>query len=227
MTPDTATEGAVDSVPAPVGDGVDVGPRLAPEDRRRHLLDVASAIVVDDGVPALTMERVAERAGVSRGLVYTYFRNRTGLVRALWDEVAQAWGGDPMPEIPDAATDDELRHLFERRLVDTTRWYFDMIERGGLLYHRLLSEPDLEDTTHPFRRRLLDGNVEWWARLARRLGLDADRALVFAAMFNGASERLWDLVAERSVDRDVVERVFFETARSSFERLLAGDGQAD
>ena len=34
-------------------------------------------------------------------------------------------------------------------------------------------------------------------------------------------------VAIREVDRDVVERVFFDTARSSFEGLLAGDGQAD
>jgi AcrR family transcriptional regulator len=203
----------------------DVGPRLAPDERRRHLLDVAASIVETDGMAELTMEHVADRAGVSRALVYAYFRNRPGLVRSLWADVADRWGGDPMPDIPVDASAAELRALFEERLVGTTRWYFDMIERGGLLYHRLLAEPDLDDATRPFRRRILDGNVEWWAHLGWRLGLASDQSLVFATMFNGASERLWDLVAERVVDRDVIESVFVDTARSSFELLLATAGK--
>lgn len=197
------------------------GPRLAPAERRRHLIDTARAIVIDDGTAALTMERLATRAGVSRGLAYTYFGNRAGLVRELWADVAHEWAGDPMPEIPSDATHDELRRLFDERLDVTTAWYVDMIERGGVLLHRLMADPDLDESARSFRRRLGGVNVAWWAQLAERLGVPEAEATVFSTMFNGATSALWELVAERVVDRDVVERVFVAGVRAAFADLLA------
>ncbi len=60
--------------------------RLAPEERRSELLDAAADLVVEaDDLEAATLERVAERAGCSRNLPYTYFGNREGLLDALAD----------------------------------------------------------------------------------------------------------------------------------------------
>lgn len=200
--------------------GPAVGPRLPPDERRRHLLDVAGAIVTEDGTDSLTMEHVAERAGVSRALVYTYFGNRAGLVRELWAEVADQWGGDPMPAIPLDATPRLLQALFDERLETTTRWYVDMIERGGVLLHRLASDPDLDDTAGRFRERLREVNVAWWAQLCERLGVPEAEATVFSTMFNGATASLWGLVVDGTVDRCVVERVFVDSARATFADLL-------
>lgn len=36
------------------------------------------------GTAALSMDAVAQEAGVSRALLYTYFDNRSGLLQALW-----------------------------------------------------------------------------------------------------------------------------------------------
>jgi AcrR family transcriptional regulator len=47
--------------------------RLSPEVRREQLIDAALAIAADDGVEGLGFTRVAERAGVTRNLVYHYF----------------------------------------------------------------------------------------------------------------------------------------------------------
>src|SRR6478609_2361556 len=59
--------------------------RLSAPERREHLLDVAAALVVEQGVDALTMEGVASRAGVSKGLGYAYFSNSDDLVVELFE----------------------------------------------------------------------------------------------------------------------------------------------
>jgi AcrR family transcriptional regulator len=65
----------------------DHGPRTRPylraADRERQLLDVAAEIVGEGGVEKLAMAGLAERAGVSRQLVYTHFSDLESLVRAL------------------------------------------------------------------------------------------------------------------------------------------------
>jgi len=58
-------------------------PYLRAADRERQLLDVAAEIVGEDGVEKLSMAGLAERAGVSRQLVYTHFSDLESLVRAL------------------------------------------------------------------------------------------------------------------------------------------------
>jgi AcrR family transcriptional regulator len=58
-------------------------PYLRAPDRERQLLDVAAEIVGEGGVEKLAMAGLAERAGVSRQLVYTHFSDLESLVRAL------------------------------------------------------------------------------------------------------------------------------------------------
>ena len=196
------------------------GQRLSPDDRRRHLLDVARAIVESDGAAALSMETVARNAGVSRALLYTYFDNRSGLLRALWDEVATLWDVEPMPPVEQLIADSTPRQVFEERLVANTRWYFDQIERGGLLFYRLMSEPQLEASVEVLRKRVHHDNVAWWARLLETMGIDDERALVYSSLFNGTSETMWELIARGLADRAVIEEVFFLSNRLTLDRLL-------
>ena len=56
--------------------------RLGREERREALLDAASALAVGGEPEAITMDAVAERAGVSRPLVYRHFPNREDLIAA-------------------------------------------------------------------------------------------------------------------------------------------------
>ena len=57
--------------------------RLAPEERRDHLLDCAQQIILADGLSSFTMEKLATRACVSNPLVYKYFDTRLQLLQAL------------------------------------------------------------------------------------------------------------------------------------------------
>src|SRR5215510_6426094 len=57
---------------------------MAKEERRRQLMETALAIVRDEGTEALTLARLAERAGVTKPIAYEHFGTRSGLLIALF-----------------------------------------------------------------------------------------------------------------------------------------------
>ncbi|MBY9068158.1 TetR/AcrR family transcriptional regulator [Hyphomonas sp. WL0036] len=57
---------------------------MSRDQRRTQLLVAAAGIVRDEGTDALTLARVAERAGVTKPIAYEHFETRTGLLRALY-----------------------------------------------------------------------------------------------------------------------------------------------
>jgi len=59
---------------------------------RAALLDAARALLEQDGPEALTMGRIAERAGVSRRAVYLHVDSRVDLLLALFDHVSEVEG---------------------------------------------------------------------------------------------------------------------------------------
>lgn len=60
--------------------------RLAREDRFTQLIAVSWALVRSEGADALTLGRLAERAGVTKPVVYSHFASRTALLAALFEE---------------------------------------------------------------------------------------------------------------------------------------------
>jgi AcrR family transcriptional regulator len=58
--------------------------RLEEKARRRNdILDAAEAVAADAGIDAMTMEMVAQRARLSRALIYVYFEDKFDLIVAL------------------------------------------------------------------------------------------------------------------------------------------------
>jgi AcrR family transcriptional regulator len=84
----------VDAVAPEGGDRPGARPaRLTREERRAQLLDTTRTIVAADGFHAVTIDRVARAAGVSRPIVYEHFTDLEGLLRALLErEGARAMG---------------------------------------------------------------------------------------------------------------------------------------
>ena len=58
--------------------------RLLPDERKKEILDAAYQLVLANGIATLTMYKVAEEAGASKALLYSYFPNLTGLLQALY-----------------------------------------------------------------------------------------------------------------------------------------------
>jgi len=60
-----------------------VGRPSIAHDRRPQIVEAFAGCIRDHGLSGATMERVAERLGVSRTLIFHYFRNTDALVRAV------------------------------------------------------------------------------------------------------------------------------------------------
>jgi len=182
--------------------------RLSPEHRRRQLLDIAAAVIADEGTQAMTMERVAESAGVSKALVYRYFANRSALLLELYERES-----DTQP----LANRIRGARTFEDRLRAITAPYFDAVERSGLLFHRLVGEKSIEEDVESFRRQTRTSVLRFWVTQLRTEGLDRQQATAFATMFQAAVEAAGGLVARREVTRDVAEEQFYESALAALE----------
>lgn len=85
--------------------------RLSKAERREQLLDTALDIVREEGTDALTLARVAERAGVTKPVAYQHFDTRAGLLLALYER---------MDVEPRARLVESLREA-PRRLRDVAR----------------------------------------------------------------------------------------------------------
>lgn len=59
---------------------------MARGDRFRQLLDVAWRIIREEGTEALTLGRLAEKAGVTKPVVYDHFGSRSGLLAELYKQ---------------------------------------------------------------------------------------------------------------------------------------------
>lgn len=67
--------------------------RKKPVQRRSRLMvdsiiEATARIVAEEGLDALTTNRVAERAGISNGSLYQYFHDRNDLIEALLEKVS-------------------------------------------------------------------------------------------------------------------------------------------
>lgn len=61
--------------------------KLSKAERRHQILQKARELIRVDGTDALTLGSVADRAGVSKPLVYEHFGSRSGLLIALYQQL--------------------------------------------------------------------------------------------------------------------------------------------
>ncbi|KWE54108.1 TetR family transcriptional regulator [Burkholderia ubonensis] len=67
--------------------------KKAPEQVRSQLLAAASDLATRHGVQALTLDAVAERAGVTKGALQYHFANKQGLLDALFEQTVARFSG--------------------------------------------------------------------------------------------------------------------------------------
>ncbi|WP_067439491.1 TetR/AcrR family transcriptional regulator [Nocardioides jensenii] len=116
----------------------------APERRdaarnRDAVLNAALRLVKADGACAVTMEKVAEAAGVGKGTVFRRFESRAGLMGAVLDHSESAWQNavisGPPPLGPGAPPLERLQ-AFGRSRLELNLRHADLIEAAISSYGR-------------------------------------------------------------------------------------------
>ena len=70
-----------------------MGRRPISEIRRQELIEAAYQLLITEGLQSLTVERVARQAGVSKGIIHHYFRDKQQLIEAALVHLSTFPGG--------------------------------------------------------------------------------------------------------------------------------------
>ena len=138
--------------------------------RREEIIAAAIAVITHDGIEKLSLKKIEDTAGMSRGQLTYYFRTKEQILLAVFDRLLQLMysriaAGGPEPS-PDLSGWDMTRHLLATILTEPP------IGPGfhSLQYTFLSQIGHRED----FRQRLAGLYEEWRGNMAR--GLENDRA---------------------------------------------------
>jgi AcrR family transcriptional regulator len=185
-------------------------------ERRQQLLDTTLDIVVERGFHALTIEAVAQGAGVTRPIVYKQFNDLPGLVRALIDreeDRAISQLARAIPDIPGDRDPDDL-------LVDGLELFLEAVQEAPKSWRLILLPPEgvpavFAERTNRTRRnvlRQLEKLVAWG--IERRGGPSLDSEL-FARLLMEMAEDSARLILTQP-EKFTIERIV------AFARTLMG-----
>jgi AcrR family transcriptional regulator len=176
-------------------------PRLA---RRTQLLGAAQQVFVAQGYHAAAMDDIADRAGVSKPVLYQHFPGKLELYLALLDQHC-----DALIEAVRAALASTTDN--KQRVEATISAYFAFIEHENGAF-RLVFESDLtnEAAVRERVRRVADVCAEAVSEvIAEDTGLDREQAMLLAVCLTGMAQvtaRYW-LQRQGSLPRDAAERL--------------------
>jgi AcrR family transcriptional regulator len=172
--------------------------RLTRDDRRRQLLGIGLARLVDTPIQDLSIDEVAAEAGISRGLLFHYFPTK----RDFYRECVEAAGRRilrntaPDPGLPAA---DQVRQM--------VRLFVEQIDRRRAFYLSLLHGTGAADVS------LVEVYDAIWdeatARVVAALGLPPSGRAVVHAWWAYVEDRAldWSAVDPRRRDRTLDEIV--------------------
>jgi TetR/AcrR family transcriptional regulator, fatty acid biosynthesis regulator len=195
--------------------------RLDPAVRKHMILDKAAILVAAEGISAVTMERVASEAGVSKPLVYAYFPNVTTLLqellvrdqRRLWELQAIA--------VSEAKDFDELIRF-------TTRTYLKHAEKNGMHIQRLMGEPSITAAFQELERESRQRVVDTLAtEMVHNFNVPRDVAILTTEVSMGLTGAAGELVSKGVVGRRKIEEIVFCLFKGSLVALEEKYGKAD
>lgn len=176
------------------------GQRMPRRERREQLLAAAREVFVAHGYHAAAMDDIAERAGVSKPVLYQHFPGKLELYLALLDA-----GADALVAAVSAALDSTQDN--KERVAATMAAYLAFVDDPQGAF-RLVFESDLmgEGAVRERVERADDRCAQLVSRvIAADTGLTADEALLLASGMTGLAQiaaRQW-LRSGRRVPQDI------------------------
>jgi AcrR family transcriptional regulator len=178
--------------------------RLPRQERRRQLLDAALAVFVSRGYHAAAMDEIAERAGVSKPVLYQHFPGKLELYLALLDQSVDNLL-ESVREALGSTTDNK------QRVAATFGAYFEFVVGKGQAF-RLVFESDLSNEA-AVRAELERAQRECAAMISEVVrqdaGLNEDEARLVSVGMVGLAQvtaRYWLSTCDR-IPRETAEQL--------------------
>lgn len=198
--------------------------RLPRSARRKQLLAAAQEVFVAQGYHAAAMDDIAERAGVSKPVLYQHFPGKLDLYLALLDTHCDAIV-ERVRAAMTASTDNK------QRVAGAISAYFDFVDHESEAF-RLVFESDLRNDPAVRERteRVERGCVEAITEtIMADTGVSRSRAELLAAGLCGAAEiaaRFW-LTGGRQIDKPEAEALVSALSWRGIASFPLVSGEAD
>jgi AcrR family transcriptional regulator len=153
--------------------------RKVPEQRIEDILDATVTLILNEGVIKATMDRVAKQAGVSKGLMYAYFSNRTDLMQQVLKREQNLVAEQQRDAIRSADS-------FEAMARETYRISENHRQNRGRLIEYLKADPEVEAAIREFEQRGRGEVMDYLGRtIANHFELSEDLARAATALLLG------------------------------------------
>jgi AcrR family transcriptional regulator len=192
--------------------------RLPREQRAEQLVAAADAVFAEHGVGSSSMEEIAERAGVTKPVLYDHFGSKDGLLAAV---VLHA--GDELATTTLQAVDSATGP--EDALASGLHAYFTFIDRRRASWLSLLTEAGIPGSAAATAlEQVRDGQAELIAQLLSADVPDCDlpRARLYAQVVVGACERLATQPGPRPPSADTLTRHVMDVIWGGFGAIRDG-----
>lgn len=177
------------------------GGRLPRSARRKQLLAAAQAVFVANGYHGAAMDDIAERAGVSKPVLYQHFPGKRELYLALLDTQAAALSDAVVAAL--ATTTDN-----RQRIHAVLSAYFDFVDRDDhdgafrLIFESdLVNDPEVRTRVESVTQRTMEAVAD---TVASDTGLGRPSAELLATALTGSAQVVarWWLASDRPVSQE-------------------------
>lgn len=136
------------------------------EQTRQQILDAAFELFANEGYTHTSISAVAEKAGISKGLIYHYFDSKEAILEGIFYKLVEM--GDEVLDFPEGFTPkDKIRNVLEQT--------FQIIETDiGTMYLMisLALQPDTFSSLKEKNREIQETQMKQYVSLFRELGYE-------------------------------------------------------
>ncbi len=145
--------------------------------RRDQILQAALELFASQGYHATSVDQIAQRAGISKGLVYNYFESKQHLLKTLVQDVFDHIDNLFIAKPPEDYTDEDLIRIVKvmvQMLKDDLRVY--------RLYFVLYLQPDVDRIIKDYSRQYIEKLIKYLTPFFQRKGVKNIRVHVLGLL---------------------------------------------
>ncbi len=143
--------------------------------KQQLIMQAALELFAKKGFHATSVEEIARRAGVSKGLIYNYFKSKKDILIAIVNSL--------FVQMDQAFLQLDTKMLTAKDLESYIRVSMQAVEIDPQIlrmYFMLYMQPDIEDIVKPMVKSYLDKIIEMLGPYYQKKGIDNPRPIILA-----------------------------------------------
>jgi len=156
------------------------------DEKRNHIMQVALELFANEGYHITTISKIAQKGGISKGLMYNYFKSKEDLLKSILIETIQEIYSSFDRNHDNILTNDEFEYFVREsfRLQNKNRAFYK-------LYYILLLQPNILELINSEVSNISQKVIVLLIEYFKKSFSDPDtEMLIFSSLMKGLSMQL-------------------------------------